>query len=69
MTTANNVTKLRDDLFEVFENLKSGKVQPKVATEMINAAGKIINSAKVELEYYAQRKEAPTVAFFKDGKK
>lgn len=28
-----------------------------------NVAGKMIGSAKVQVEYYAMRKEAPTIAF------
>jgi len=34
---------------------------------MANVAGKMINSAKVQIEYYALRKETPEVAFLKSS--
>lgn len=59
------VTALRDELAVVFDDLKSGVIKPKEAGELANVAGKMINSAKVQLEYYALRKETPTIAFLK----
>lgn len=35
--------------------------------ELANVAGKMINSAKVQIEYYALRKETPEVAFLKSS--
>lgn len=64
-----NITEVRAQLSEVFEMLKSGAIQPGTATELNNAAGKIINSVKVELEYYALRKEKPEIPFLKNGEK
>jgi len=66
-----NVEELRSNLSEVFENLKSGTIKPNEAAEFSNIAGKMINSAKVELEYYALRKETPDIKFLsknEDGK-
>jgi hypothetical protein len=58
-----NLRELREELSDVFANLKSGELCAKDAKELNNAAGKIINSAKVELEYYALRKETPNIPF------
>ena len=59
----NNLKELRDELSDVFANLKSGELDAKVAKELNNSAGKIINSVKVELEYYNLRKETPNMPF------
>jgi hypothetical protein len=58
-----NVEDLRDALSEVFDGLKDGSIKPKEAAEFANLAGKMINSAKVQVEYSALRKESPTIAF------
>jgi len=58
-----NVTELRDELAKVFAELKSGAIKPKEAAELNNTAGKMINSAKVELEYYALKGEKPSIEF------
>tara|TARA_R110000803_G_scaffold167416_5_gene230659 strand:+ start:2008 stop:2211 length:204 start_codon:yes stop_codon:yes gene_type:complete len=52
-----NVNELRDELGETFDGLVSGRVTPKVAKEIANVAGKMINSAKVQLDYHALRQE------------
>ena len=46
-----NIKDLRDSLIESFGELKEGKLKPKEAKEQTNMAGKIIMSAKVELDY------------------
>lgn len=61
-----NITEMRQGLTVLFDELKSGVVDVKVAAEMNNTAGKIINSVKVQLEYSAQRKESPSIPFL-DG--
>jgi hypothetical protein len=58
-----NVNELRKELSEVFKNLKEGKTDVKVAAEMNNTAGKIINTIKVELEYAALKKAPPKIDF------
>lgn len=58
-----NVTELRDQLSQVFSELRSGVVKHSDAAELANLAGKMINSAKVQLEYYALIKEIPTITF------
>lgn len=56
-------TDLRNELAEVFDQLKSGQIKPKEAGELANVAGKMINSAKVQLEYHALRKTTPKIPF------
>lgn len=58
-----NVAELRDQLSQVFSDLRSNTVKHTDAAELANIAGKMINSAKVELEYYALRKEHPEIPF------
>lgn len=60
-----NTTELRDELSTLFADLKSGTVDVKVAAEMNNTAGKIINTLRAELDYAAQRKEEPNIDFLK----
>lgn len=56
-------TELRDELAVVFDQLKAGAIKPKEAGELANVAGKMINSAKVQLEYHALRKSTPNIPF------
>ena len=58
-----NVEALRAELAIVFAALKAGTIKPGEAAELANVAGKMINSAKVQVEYYALRKEVPQIAF------
>ncbi len=62
----NNVNELRAELAQVFAQLKSGAIKPGEAAELANIAGKMIGSAKVQVEYYALRKESPNIEFLKD---
>jgi hypothetical protein len=58
-----NMNELRNELSKVFDGLKDGTIKPNEAAEMSNVAGKMINSTKVQIEYYAIRKETPKIAF------
>jgi hypothetical protein len=58
-----NCDELRAELANTFSQLKSGMIKQSDAAELANIAGKMIGSAKVQVEYYALRKEAPTIAF------
>lgn len=58
-----NVNELRVQLSSVFQQLKNGEIKPKEAAELANLAGKMINSAKVQVEYYTLRKETPRIDF------
>lgn len=61
-----NVNELRAELADVFEKLRAGAIKPGEAAELANLAGKMIGSAKVQVEYYALRKEAPSIEFLCD---
>lgn len=58
-----NIQQLRNELSEIFIRLKEGDLKASDAKEMNNAAGKMIGTAKVELEYYALREEKPNIPF------
>jgi|TARA_R110000744_G_scaffold173945_2_gene292685 hypothetical protein len=60
-----NITELREDLSEVFTGLRNGSVDPKVAKEINNAAGKIIHTVKVQLEYASLTKIKPRIPYIK----
>jgi hypothetical protein len=57
------------ELTTLYEALKSGEVDVKIATEMNNTAGKIINTQRVQLEYAELRKEQPDIDFMKSKAK
>ena len=52
-----NVNDLRNNLSDVFEALRNGDIAHKEAKEISNLAGKMINSAKVQLDYHGLRKD------------
>ena len=62
-----NVDELRGQLADVFAELRAGEIKPGEAAELANLAGKMISSAKVQVEYYVLRKEAPTIEFLRSG--
>ncbi len=57
------IGKLREELSSVISGLKDGTIDTKTATEINNAAGKMINSCKVQLEYAALQKKEPKIKF------
>lgn len=65
--TIHNVESLRDELSRVFDQLKSGELSTPVAREVVNLAGKMTASAKVQCDYYKLRDETPTVAFLESA--
>ena len=46
-----NIKDLRDDLISVFEKLKKGEIGQQEAKELANVSGKILSSAKTQMEY------------------
>jgi len=60
-----NATELREDLLKVYEGLRNGTMNRRAAVEVNNTAGKIIASAKIQLEYSRLRKETPEIPFLK----
>ena len=61
----NHISELTTELSALYEGLKTGAIDVKVATEMNNTAGKIINAQRVQLEYAELRKEQPDIDFMK----
>lgn len=59
----NNITDLRNELLEVFDGLRNGKVKPPMAKEINNTAGKIIGSCKVQLEFSKLAGTKPEIKF------
>lgn len=57
------MTELRNDLLALYAAIGHGEVDLKVAKEKNNAAGKIIKSASVQVEYAVARKEKPNIPF------
>lgn len=64
----NNIKELRDDLLEIYSQLKKDPRRLAQAAELSNTAGKIIASAKLEIEYAVMRGEKPECDFIGDGK-
>lgn len=62
-----NAEELRDELAQTFAQLKAGEIKPSEAAELANLAGKMIASAKVQVEYFALRKESPRIAFLESN--
>jgi len=60
-----NIKELRDELVSVFKGLEAGTVDINAAKEMNNAAGKIIKSLAVQLDYSSLRQEKPEIMFLK----
>jgi len=63
-----HISELTTELSSLYEGLKNGTVDVKVATEMNNTAGKIINAQRVQLEYAELRKEQPNIVFMSKKK-
>lgn len=61
-----NIVELREQMINVFEDLKADKIQEKKAHELSNAAGKIIGTVVTQLKYADQRKEIPNIDFLND---
>lgn len=65
MKPPGNMTELRDDLLELYRDIGIGAIELRLAKEKSNAAGKIIKSAAVQLEYAVARKEKPNIPFMR----
>lgn len=59
------IKELRNELVEVFEDLKRDTIDLNRASEMNNTAGKTINTIRVQLEYHKLRKTKPEIDFLK----
>ena len=68
MERINNVEDLRLDVIKIYEELRTGKLGLREAKELNNAAGKILGSAKLELEYNAYTKTQKRILFLETPK-
>jgi hypothetical protein len=57
------ITELRDDLLNMYAEIGTGQITLDLAKEKSNAAGKIIKSAALQLEYAAVCKATPKIPF------
>lgn len=62
-----NAHELRQELSQTFAQLKAGAIKSSEAAELANLAGKMIASAKVQVEYFALRKESQKIEFLEVG--
>jgi len=51
MKAIKNVVELRDDLLTVYTGLRSGKIGTNEAKQSANIAGKVMSTAKAQMEY------------------
>ena len=58
-----NILDLRNDLIKVYKDLAEDKITIRDAKERSNLAGKIIQSAKTQLEYNSYLKRATKIEF------
>lgn len=66
-TVVNNNTSLRNDMLDVYNQLREGNIGLRQAREVANMAGKVISSAKAQLEYnQVVGKPDATIPFFED---
>ncbi len=59
-----NLETLNQNLSTIIDGLLAGSMEPKIATEVINAAGKIIKGHAVELAYCEHQKSTRVIKFF-----
>lgn len=63
MAQPKNIDELRNGLLDAYEWVKADPRRANQVKEMVNAAGKVIGSLKLELEYSMLRKESPNIPF------
>ena len=61
-----HVNAVCEKLEAVIAGLETGEMTPQVATEINNAAGKIIKAKTSQLVYYQDRKEPPNIKFWEE---
>ena len=58
-----NIIELRNEIIEVFDSLKSNKMDYKKAKELNHSAGKIMTSLKMQMEYSKLHKKKVKIEF------
>jgi len=66
MAKPKNVRELRDQMLQTLDDCKKGNVRPADMKEEANMCGKIISSAKLELEQRVFLKDRTPVKFLED---
>lgn len=62
----NNNTTLREDLTEVYNKVREGKIGIDEAKTYANLAGKIVKSASAQLEYNKFTGQKRNISFFEE---
>ena len=63
MSAPKNITELRNELLESFDQVKRDPRRLAQAGELANTAGKIISTVKTQLEYCLLINEEPNIPF------
>jgi hypothetical protein len=63
MSNIKDIDQLREEVLEGFEWVKKDPRRANQVSEMVNAAGKVVAMAKLQVEYAALRGEVPHVPF------
>ena len=63
MSAPKNITELRNELLESFDQVKRDPRRLAQAGELANTAGKVIASIKLELEYSLMLNQEPNIPF------
>jgi hypothetical protein len=63
-----NADSLRKELARAWHDLRARKIKPEEAFELSNIAGKMISSAKVQVEYFALSKKPQSISFLEEPK-
>lgn len=62
---AKTIKELRGQLVEIFDEVRSDKIELNAADTLYNGAGKICSTIKNQLEYHKLRKDKPEIDFLK----
>lgn len=58
-----NAEQMRDELAKLYDDLKKGKIKTHDAQALTNITGKMISSAKSQVDYYLMRGERGNIPF------
>lgn len=64
-----NVSELRATLTEQITLLKTGKAEPKNVNAIVNAAGKVLSTIRLEMEYARMIGIVPKISAFREAKR
>lgn len=60
-----NITEMRNDLIELYQELRDGTANLKYAKEINRSAANVIASLRVQVLDHQNRKESPEIPFLK----